>query len=90
MPEPLARHRGSQPQIRLQIATHFFKPVDAIFTDVILFDARDPEQFKASPRRAWKYEAFASRSAGADRAKHGRGMEKNELMPLMFTRRILT
>jgi glycolate oxidase len=64
---------------------NIFHAGDGNLHPLILFDARDPEQRKRVVKAA---EAIITRCAelgGSITGEHGVGIEKNELMPLIFS-----
>src|ERR1700736_1407046 len=52
---------------------------------LILFDVRDPEQFKPVTAAGMEIMKHCVAVGGASTGEHGVAIEKNELMPLMFT-----
>jgi glycolate oxidase len=69
---------------RFQIG-NIFHAGDGNLHPIILFDQRDPEQFARAVAAAGEIMQFCIQMGGALTGEHGVGMEKNELMPLMFT-----
>jgi glycolate oxidase len=56
----------------------------------ILYDARDREQNRRVVEAGAEILAFCVSLGGSITGEHGVGMEKNELMPLLFTEEDLT
>jgi glycolate oxidase len=64
---------------------NIFHAGDGNLHPLILFDERDREQFKRAVAAGIEIMTFCVSVGGALTGEHGVGMEKNELMPLMFT-----
>jgi glycolate oxidase len=64
---------------------NIFHAGDGNLHPLILFDSRDPEQFKRVVAAGNEIMRHCISVGGALTGEHGIGMEKNELMPLMFT-----
>ncbi len=64
---------------------NIFHAGDGNLHPIILFDQRDAEQFARAVAAAGEIMKFCIEMGGALTGEHGVGMEKNELMPLMFT-----
>jgi glycolate oxidase len=64
---------------------NIFHAGDGNLHPLILFDQRDPDQFAHAVAAAGEIMKFCVEVGGALTGEHGVGMEKNELMPLMFT-----
>ena len=64
---------------------NIFHAGDGNLHPLILFDERDREQFKRVVAAGIEIMTFCVAVGGALTGEHGVGMEKNELMPLMFT-----
>ena len=64
---------------------NIFHAGDGNLHPLILFDERDREQFKRVVAAGIEIMTFCVEVGGALTGEHGVGMEKNELMPLMFT-----
>jgi len=64
---------------------NIFHAGDGNLHPIILFDSRDAEQFERAVATASEIMAFCLSLGGALTGEHGVGMEKSELMPLMFT-----
>ncbi len=63
---------------------NIFHAGDGNLHPLILFDQRDPAQFERALAAATEIIRFCVEMGGALTGEHGVGMEKNELMPLMF------
>jgi glycolate oxidase len=68
----------------LQIG-NVFHAGDGNLHPLILFDQRDPVQLASAIAAAGEIMKFCVEMGGALTGEHGIGMEKSELMPLMFT-----
>ena len=64
---------------------NIFHAGDGNLHPIILFDQRDRAQFARAVAAAGEIMKFCVESGGALTGEHGVGMEKNELMPLMFS-----
>jgi glycolate oxidase len=64
---------------------NIFHAGDGNLHPLILFDQRDRAQFERAVAAAGEIIRFCVEMGGALTGEHGVGMEKNELMPLMFT-----
>ncbi len=64
---------------------NIFHAGDGNLHPIILFDQRNPEQFARAVATANEIMRFCLEMGGALTGEHGVGMEKNELMSLMFT-----
>jgi len=64
---------------------NIFHAGDGNLHPIILFDARDKEQFDRAVAASNEIMKFCVEMGGALTGEHGVGMEKNELMPLMFS-----
>jgi glycolate oxidase len=73
----------------LQIA-NVFHAGDGNLHPNILFDSRDPEQRRKVVEAGAKILEFCVSIGGSITGEHGVGMEKNELMPYLFTENDLT
>jgi glycolate oxidase len=62
-----------------------FHAGDGNLHPIILFDSRDPEQFKRAVAASTAIMEHCLSVGGALTGEHGVGMEKSELMPRMFT-----
>ena len=76
-------------RLDLQIA-NVFHAGDGNLHPNILYDARDREQNRRVVQAGAEILAFCISLGGSITGEHGVGMEKNELMPLMFTEEDLT
>jgi len=68
----------------LQIG-NVFHAGDGNLHPIILFDERNETQFRAAIQAADEIIAFCIRMGGAITGEHGVGMEKDRLMPLLFS-----
>ncbi|MFZ3258498.1 MAG: FAD-linked oxidase C-terminal domain-containing protein, partial [Candidatus Acidiferrales bacterium] len=64
---------------------NIFHAGDGNLHPIILFDARDPQQFQRAVSTADAIIRFCIEMGGAITGEHGVGMEKDRLMPLLFT-----
>jgi glycolate oxidase len=64
---------------------NIFHAGDGNLHPIILFDQRNPEEFKRAVAASGEIMRHCIESGGALTGEHGIGMEKNELMPLMFS-----
>src|SRR5579863_88936 len=64
---------------------NIFHAGDGNLHPIILFDARDAEQFRRAVSTADAIIRFCVEMGGAITGEHGVGMEKDRLMPLLFT-----
>ncbi|MGB6874748.1 MAG: FAD-linked oxidase C-terminal domain-containing protein [Candidatus Acidiferrales bacterium] len=69
---------------------NIFHAGDGNLHPIILFDARDPKQFQRAVSTADAIIRFCIEMGGAITGEHGVGMEKDRLMPLLFTEADLT
>ncbi|MGB6484211.1 MAG: FAD-linked oxidase C-terminal domain-containing protein [Candidatus Acidiferrales bacterium] len=69
---------------------NIFHAGDGNLHPIILFDARDPKQFRRAVSTADAIIRFCIEMGGAITGEHGVGMEKDRLMPLLFTEADLT
>ena len=76
-------------RVGLRIA-NVFHAGDGNLHPIILFDARDPEQYRKVVRAGTDILSFCISIGGSLTGEHGIGMEKNELMPLLFSEDDLT
>ena len=89
MPETLRYVQQVGERYNLKIA-NVFHAGDGNLHPLILFDARDREQFKRVVAAGADILSFCVSIGGSITGEHGVGMEKNELMPLLFTEDDLT
>ena len=89
IPETLRFIREVSDRVGLKIA-NVFHAGDGNLHPMILFDARDREQYKKVVRAGTEILEFCIALGGSLTGEHGIGMEKNELMPLLFTEDDLT
>jgi glycolate oxidase len=64
---------------------NIFHAGDGNLHPLILFDARDPEQFRRVVAASDEIIKFCIAMGGSITGEHGVGMEKDRLMPLLFT-----
>jgi glycolate oxidase len=64
---------------------NIFHAGDGNLHPLILFDQRDPDQFDRARAAGADIMRFCVEMGGTLTGEHGVGMEKNELMPLMFS-----
>jgi glycolate oxidase len=64
---------------------NIFHAGDGNLHPLILFDQREPAQFQRALAAATEIIEFCVAMGGALSGEHGIGMEKNELMPMMFS-----
>lgn len=64
---------------------NIFHAGDGNLHPLILFDHRDPDQFRRARAAGAEIMQLCVEMGGTLTGEHGVGMEKNELMPLMFT-----
>ena len=64
---------------------NIFHAADGNLHPIILFDARDELQFRRAVATADEIIAFCIEMGGSITGEHGVGMEKDRLMPLLFT-----
>jgi glycolate oxidase len=84
LPETLRRIEEIGRKYKFQIG-NIFHAGDGNLHPIILFDQRDPEQFKRAVEASGEIMRHCIDCGGALTGEHGIGMEKNELMPLMFS-----
>jgi glycolate oxidase len=84
LPATLRRIEEIGKQYGFQIG-NIFHAGDGNLHPLILFDQRDSEQFARTVAAAGEIMKFCVEMGGALTGEHGVGMEKNELMPLMFS-----
>lgn len=89
IPETLRFIQQVSDRVGLKIA-NVFHAGDGNLHPLILFDARDPDQFKRVVKAGSEILSFCVSIGGSLTGEHGIGMEKNELMPLLFTEDDLT
>ena len=64
---------------------NIFHAGDGNLHPIILFDARDPSEFRRAVSTADEIIRFCIEMGGSITGEHGVGMEKDRLMPLLFT-----
>ncbi|HET9401857.1 MAG TPA: FAD-linked oxidase C-terminal domain-containing protein [Candidatus Acidoferrales bacterium] len=84
LPETLKRIDEIGKKYGFQIG-NIFHAGDGNLHPIILFDQRDRAQFDRAVAAAGEIMRHCVESGGALTGEHGVGMEKNELMPLMFS-----
>jgi glycolate oxidase len=84
LPETLRKINEIGERYGFQIG-NIFHAGDGNLHPIILFDQRDAEQFKRAVAASGEIMRHCIESGGALTGEHGIGMEKNELMPLMFS-----
>ncbi|MBI3894488.1 MAG: FAD-binding protein [Acidobacteria bacterium] len=87
--ETLQFIRQVSERVGLRIA-NVFHAGDGNLHPLILFDARDPEQYRKVVQAGADILSFCVSIGGSLTGEHGIGMEKNELMPLLFSEEDLT
>jgi len=89
IPETLRFIQKVSERYALQIA-NVFHAGDGNLHPMILFDGRDREQYRRVVQAGAEILEFCISIGGSLTGEHGIGMEKNELMPLLFTEDDLT
>jgi glycolate oxidase len=84
LPETLRKITEIGKRYGFQIG-NIFHAGDGNLHPIILFDQRDAEQFKRAVAASGEIMRHCIECGGALTGEHGIGMEKNELMPLMFS-----
>src|SRR5271154_3266749 len=84
LPATLRRIEEIGKKYRLEIG-NIFHAGDGNLHPLILFDARDAEQFKRVVSAADEIIQYCITAGGAITGEHGVGMEKDRLMPLLFS-----
>ncbi|MGH9679047.1 MAG: FAD-linked oxidase C-terminal domain-containing protein [Candidatus Acidiferrales bacterium] len=84
LPETLRRIAEISKKYNLQIG-NIFHAGDGNLHPLILFDERDPEEFQRVVAAGTEIMRHCVEVGGALTGEHGIGMEKNELMPLIFS-----
>jgi glycolate oxidase len=84
LPETLRKINEIGQRYGFQIG-NIFHAGDGNLHPIILFDQRDPEQFRRAIAASGEIMRHCIECGGALTGEHGIGMEKNELMPLMFS-----
>jgi glycolate oxidase len=64
---------------------NIFHAGDGNLHPIVLFDARDEEQFRRAVTTANEIIQFCIEMGGSRTGEHGVGMEKDRLMPLLFS-----
>ncbi|MBI4459924.1 MAG: FAD-binding protein [Acidobacteria bacterium] len=81
------RQAGDRAGLRI---ANVFHAGDGNLHPIILFDARQPEQYRSVARLGAEILSYCVAIGGSLTGEHGIGMEKNELMPLLFSEDDLT
>lgn len=84
LPATLRRIGEISRKYGLQIG-NVFHAGDGNLHPIILFDERNPEQFRATVQASDEIIAFCIESGGSITGEHGVGMEKDRLMPMLFS-----
>jgi glycolate oxidase len=84
LPETLKRIQEVGVKYGFQIG-NIFHAGDGNLHPIILFDQRDRAQYERAVAASGEIMRHCVEAGGALSGEHGIGMEKNELMPLMFT-----
>jgi glycolate oxidase len=84
LPQALRRIRQIGDQFGFQIG-NIFHAGDGNLHPIVLFDPRDKPQFERALQAAAEIIRYCVEIGGALTGEHGVGMEKSELMPLLFS-----
>jgi len=84
LPQALRRIRQIGDQFGFQIG-NIFHAGDGNLHPILLFDPRDKQQFERALQAAAEIIRYCVEVGGALTGEHGVGMEKSELMPLLFS-----
>jgi glycolate oxidase len=84
LPQALRRIRQIGDQFGFQIG-NIFHAGDGNLHPIVLFDPRDKQQFERALQAAAEIIRYCVEIGGALTGEHGVGMEKSELMPLLFS-----
>jgi glycolate oxidase len=84
LPQALRRIRQIGDQYGFQIG-NIFHAGDGNLHPIVLFDPRDKQQFERALHAAAEIIRYCVEIGGALTGEHGVGMEKSELMPLLFS-----
>jgi glycolate oxidase len=84
LPEALEKIHETGKKFGFQIG-NIFHAGDGNLHPIVLYDPRDTEQFKRAIAAAEEIIRMCISLGGALTGEHGVGMEKNELMPLLFS-----
>jgi len=84
LPQALRRIQKVGEQYGFQIG-NIFHAGDGNLHPIILFDPRDKKQFESALQAAAEIIRYCVQVGGALTGEHGVGMEKSELMPLLFS-----
>ena len=81
----MLRHIGDVAKEHDLIIGNIFHAGDGNLHPLILFDMRDPDQFQRVLTASTSILQFCIDCGGSITGEHGVGMEKRDLMPLLFT-----
>jgi glycolate oxidase len=84
LPQALRRIRQIGDQFGFQIG-NIFHAGDGNLHPIVLFDPRDKQQFERALQAAAEIIRYCVEIGGALTGEHGVGMEKSEVMPLLFS-----
>jgi glycolate oxidase len=84
LPQALRRIRQIGEQYGFQIG-NIFHAGDGNLHPIVLFDPRDKQQFERTLQASAEIIRYCVEVGGALTGEHGVGMEKSELMPLLFS-----
>src|SRR5262249_3890291 len=84
LPQALRRIIEIAKESGLQVA-NLFHAGDGNLHPLVLFDPRDQEQFQRAMRVSEEIVRYCVELGGSLSGEHGIGMEKSELMPLLFS-----
>jgi glycolate oxidase len=84
LPQALRRIQEIGQQYNFKIG-NIFHAGDGNLHPIVLYDPRDPQQFERAIAASAEIIRYCVSIGGALTGEHGVGMEKNELMPLMFS-----
>ncbi len=65
--------------------SNIFHAGDGNMHPILLFDERDPDQLKRTKQAGAEILQYCIEAGGAITGEHGVGMEKNDLMPMLFS-----
>jgi len=84
LPQALRRIQEIAQQYNFKIG-NIFHAGDGNLHPIVLYDPRDPQQFERAIAASTEIIRYCVSIGGALTGEHGVGMEKNELMPLIFS-----
>ena len=67
------------------LIANVFHAGDGNMHPILLFDDRDPDQLKRTKQAGAEILEYCIQVGGVITGEHGVGMEKNDLMPMLFT-----